>query len=123
MAAGEVMAVECCRAGARSREQGEVRQISVPKTALVRLVAAALRRPLAAGTKYPIMKRPLYCSLFVLVGFLANPAYAAESPIEAVLRTDAARLKAMMAGDGAALGRVFSEAIIFGHSDGRLESK
>jgi hypothetical protein len=40
-----------------------------------------------------------------------------------VLRTDQARLVAMMAGDGVALGRVFSDEVILTHSDGRVEAK
>jgi hypothetical protein len=48
---------------------------------------------------------------------------AAELPVVAVLRTDGLRLAAMMAGDGSALGRVFSDEIVFIHSDGRSEGK
>jgi ketosteroid isomerase-like protein len=59
----------------------------------------------------------LVFTLFVLV------VRGAETPVEAVLRIDAARLAAMMAGDSAALGRVFSDEIVFIHSDGRSENK
>lgn len=48
---------------------------------------------------------------------------ASEAPTQAVMRADHARLAAMMAGDGAALGRVLSEELTFVHSDGRVESK
>jgi hypothetical protein len=48
---------------------------------------------------------------------------AAETPVEVVLKTDQARLAAMMAGDGTALGRLMSEELVFVHSDGRTESK
>jgi hypothetical protein len=48
---------------------------------------------------------------------------AAESATDAVLRLDGLRLTAMMAGDGAALGRVLSDEVIFVHSDGRSEAK
>jgi hypothetical protein len=48
---------------------------------------------------------------------------AADASVEAVLRADNERLKTMMAGDGAALGQVLSDAMIFVHSDGRRESK
>lgn len=52
------------------------------------------------------------------------PAAAAGEPATAaVLHADAARLAAMMAGDGAALGRLMSDELVFVHSDGRLESK
>ena len=62
---------------------------------------------------------------FLLVGFLtaAAVAWAAESPVEIVLRSDAVRLQAMRQRDGAALGRIFSDEVVFIHSDGRSESK
>jgi len=61
---------------------------------------------------------------FVLVvTFLAQAASAAGTSIETVLRIDASRLTAMMAGDGAALGQVFSDEVTFVHSDGRAEGK
>jgi len=50
-------------------------------------------------------------------------ARAAETPVEIVLRADAARLQAMGAGDGAALGKLLSDEMIFIHSDARSESK
>jgi hypothetical protein len=57
------------------------------------------------------------------MGMLATAWGATESPVEAVLRLDASRLQAMMAGDGAALGRIFSDAATIVHSDGRPETK
>jgi hypothetical protein len=66
---------------------------------------------------------PLFALALLVVSFLSSAARSAETPIDAVMRADAARLQAMMAGDGVALGRVFSDAVIFGHSDGRIESK
>jgi ketosteroid isomerase-like protein len=48
---------------------------------------------------------------------------ASDSATPAVLRADAARLAAMMAGDGAALSRLMSDELVFVHSDGRTESK
>ena len=61
---------------------------------------------------------------FVLfVTFIAQAASAAELSIETVLRLDASRLTAMTAGDGAALGQVFSDEVTFVHSDGRAEGK
>ena len=62
----------------------------------------------------------------LLLGIFALAAvgmHAAESPVEIVLRSDVARLKAMGAGDGVALGRILSDAVVFVHSDGRSESK
>lgn len=61
----------------------------------------------------------------LLVGMsAAQAATAAGEPAAiAVLKTDRARLAAMMAGDGAALGRMMSEQLRFVHSDGRVESK
>jgi len=67
------------------------------------------------------MKRLIFSLL--LTGALATAWGATESPTEAVLRLDASRLQAMMAGDGAALGRVLSDDVIFVHSDGRHETK
>jgi len=64
-------------------------------------------------------RRVLLLGIFVV----AAVARAAETPVDAVLRADAARLAAMMAGDGAALGRVLSEEVVFVHSDGRREVK
>lgn len=52
-----------------------------------------------------------------------SPAAASEPGVSGVLQADHARLSAMMAGDGAALGRVLSEELTFVHSDGRVESK
>ena len=65
--------------------------------------------------------------LLVLVGGVIGGTSRAEQArnpsVVAVLAADAVRLKAMMAGDGAALGKVLSERLIFVHSDGRSESK
>ncbi len=58
-----------------------------------------------------------------VVAVWAGTLCAAESPVATVLRADQARLAAMMAGDGAALGKLMSEELAFVHSDGRIESK
>lgn len=58
-----------------------------------------------------------------VVAMVVGTLWAAEMPAAAVLRADQARLAAMMAGDGAALGRLMSEELVFVHSDGRTESK
>lgn len=68
------------------------------------------------------MKRFLRTLAFGLFG-LAAVARAAETPVEIVQRLDVARLKAMGAGDGAALGKILSDEMVFVHSDGRSESK
>ncbi|MGH7944695.1 MAG: nuclear transport factor 2 family protein [Opitutaceae bacterium] len=47
----------------------------------------------------------------------------AEPPVISALRADKARLAAMVAGDGEALGRLMSDQLRFVHSDGRVESK
>lgn len=47
----------------------------------------------------------------------------AEPAVIAAVRADQARIKAMMAGDGAALGALMSDQLRFVHSDGRVESK
>lgn len=54
---------------------------------------------------------------------IAVAARSAESPVEIVLHSDQARLKAMAAADGTALGKILSDEVIFVHSDGRNESK
>lgn len=64
----------------------------------------------------------------VVAGFLYHtPGIAAASTpepgLQAVLRADQARLAALMAGDGAALGKLLSDELKFVHSDGRIESK
>lgn len=61
----------------------------------------------------------------LLVGLfaVAAAARAADSPVEIVLRADAARLVAMGKADGAALAKILSDEVIFIHSDGRSESK
>ena len=51
------------------------------------------------------------------------PAQTGGSATQAVLHADAARVAAMMAGDGAALGRLMSDELVFVHSDGRTQSK
>jgi len=61
--------------------------------------------------------------LNLLFGLISITSNAAEPATETVLRLDALRLQAMMAGDGAGLGRVFSDEIVFIHSDGRSEGK
>ena len=58
----------------------------------------------------------VFCALFPL-------AFAAEAPAAEVLRLDQARLAAMMAGDSTKLNALFSDDLVFTHSDGRIESK
>ena len=65
------------------------------------------------------ISRALLMGMFVV----AAVAHAAETPVEIVLRTDQARLAAMGKADGAALAKVFSDEIVFIHSDARSESK
>lgn len=62
---------------------------------------------------------------FCLVSLMCSvAAVAADSTaVAAVKRADQARLAAMMAGDGAALGRLMSDELKFVHSDGRVETK
>lgn len=66
--------------------------------------------------------------LFIAAGFLALmgrlvAAPASEAIAHAVLHADRLRMEAMMAGDGAALGRVLSDEVVFVHSDARVELK
>ena len=68
------------------------------------------------------MNTPLLRFALIFVGLMAA-SLQAQTPLEAVHKADELRIKAMMAGDGAALGRVLSDALVFAHSDGRIESK
>lgn len=71
------------------------------------------------------MKRTILGGVALLAGGIAPPcAVAAGEPaVISALKADQARLAAMMAGDGVALGRLMSEQLRFVHSDGRVESK
>jgi uncharacterized protein (TIGR02246 family) len=62
---------------------------------------------------------------FLLASALGSAAMvqAAESPTDIVRRIDQSRLEAMRQGDGAALAKVFSDEMVFIHSDGRSEGK
>lgn len=61
--------------------------------------------------------------LLGLAAVVVVPLVAAEPPVISALRADKARLAAMMAGDGEALGKLMSDQLRFVHSDGRVESK
>jgi hypothetical protein len=71
------------------------------------------------------MKRKAFLSgvLLGLAAMVVVPLLAAEPPVISALRADKARLAAMMAGDGEALGKLMSDQLRFVHSDGRVESK
>ena len=71
------------------------------------------------------MKRKSFLSrvLFILAALVVVPLLAAEPAVISALRADKARLAAMEAGDGEALGRLMSDQLRFVHSDGRVESK
>ena len=70
------------------------------------------------------MKTPWLAGMLGILAGVTSMALGAESAaVAAVLRADAARLAAMQAGDGVALGRVLSDALVFVHSDARVESK
>ena len=59
-----------------------------------------------------------------VIGLLVIVSVArAEPAVISAVRADKARLTAMMAGDGEALGRLMSDQLRFVHSDGRVESK
>ena len=71
-----------------------------------------------------MIRRPFHLILTVAGCIALSGAHAAESAaVKAVLRADQARLAAMMAGDGRALGQLMSDELKFVHSDGRIESK
>lgn len=71
------------------------------------------------------MKRKSFLSrvLSILAALVVVPLLAAEPAVISALRADKARLAAMVAGDGEALGRLMSDQLRFVHSDGRVESK
>ncbi len=69
------------------------------------------------------MRKKSFSALLAVVMLLSSALLAAEPAVDAVMKADRARLQAMMAGDGAALGKVLSGALVFGHSDGRIETK
>jgi hypothetical protein len=54
---------------------------------------------------------------------VAWAAPAGEPAVIAALKTDQARIAAMVAGNPTALANLMSEQLRFGHSDGRVESK
>ena len=64
-------------------------------------------------------KRVLLVAMFAVAGAM----HAAEPAAAVVLRSDAARLEAMRQGDGRALAKIFSDEVVFIHSDGRSEAK
>ncbi len=70
------------------------------------------------------MKLPRVWLIWALVAAVSPwSCWAMEEAADAVQKADAARLRAMMAGDGAALARLFSDDVVFVHSDARVESK
>ncbi|MSU47993.1 MAG: nuclear transport factor 2 family protein [Opitutus sp.] len=73
--------------------------------------------------KFPPLILARFVVAAVFMSCFVGIAQAQDPAVSAVLRADQARLAAMMAGDGAALGRLMSEELRFVHSDGRVESK
>lgn len=69
------------------------------------------------------MSRLLLGLSFAFLFCAGIAARAADSSVAAVLRADEARLQAMMASDGVALGKLLSDTVVFVHSDARVESK
>lgn len=70
------------------------------------------------------MKPSLFAQLLLGFGLAVTVAHAVESAdIATVLRLDQTRLTAMMTADGPALARIFSDQIMFVHSDARHEGK
>jgi len=65
--------------------------------------------------------------LMLVLGICAAASLAstarAEPAVIGALRADNARIAAMAAGDGVALGKLMSEQLRFVHSDGRVEAK
>ena len=73
--------------------------------------------------KITLLLAVLLAAILALLYYTPGVSHAEEPAVPAVLRADGSRLQAMMAGDGAALGRVLSDELVFVHSDGRVESK
>jgi ketosteroid isomerase-like protein len=67
------------------------------------------------------MKRSIL--VFLLFGFLHVSLHGASDAIAAVQRADAARVKATIAGDAARLGELLTDDLIYGHNDGRVQTK
>lgn len=62
--------------------------------------------------------------LWILFILAALPlARAASDVLAAVQRADAARVKATIAGDAARLGELLADDLIYGHNDGRVQTK
>ena len=68
------------------------------------------------------MKRT-WIILGLVGGLVVSVSHAAEAPVEIVLRLDGVRLQAMRKSDGVGLAKIFSDEVVFIHSDGRSESK
>ncbi|MEO7413812.1 MAG: nuclear transport factor 2 family protein [Opitutaceae bacterium] len=67
---------------------------------------------------------PAPLKIFLALAFFTVAVRGADTVGTAeVLRADQARMAAMMAGDGAALARIFADDVLFVHSDGRREGK
>ena len=73
--------------------------------------------------KITLLLAVLVTAIVALLYYTPGLSRAGEPAVPAVLRADGMRLAAMMTGDGTALGRVFSDELVFVHSDGRVESK
>ena len=67
------------------------------------------------------MKR--FVLTLVLLGIFQASIYAAEDAIAAVQRADAARVKATIAGDAKRLGELLTDDLVYGHNDGRVQTK
>lgn len=70
-----------------------------------------------------ISRRLISITTVTMSSVFSSAVHAAEPAVISAMRADKARLNAMMAGDGEALGRLMSDQLRFVHSDGRVESK
>jgi ketosteroid isomerase-like protein len=64
----------------------------------------------------------LALTLFCCLGIFCAPLRAADAIAE-VQRADAARVKATIAGDAERLGELLTEDLLYGHNDGRVQTK
>ena len=58
----------------------------------------------------------------ILFGLFCGPLLAANA-IQEVQRADAARVKATIAGDAARLSELLTDDLLYGHNDGRVQTK
>jgi ketosteroid isomerase-like protein len=74
-----------------------------------------------ARRKFPVLARRTVAVLLLVAA--PGAARAAQSAAETVLELDARRVRAMVAGDVAALDRIFDADLVYTHTSGRVDGK